>query len=489
MSTIDNSFSTKPIEFLGSISQTRSKNQYSHLKLNDNYQITQPKVFKKDKNLHSWKTYPPLNGSQTIFNNGYSKESIWKPDSKTSSDKLLFHVSPCDTSYAVVCVSDRKILDETLDKPSALFIQNSFEFPRQQNDKASKPAISKYKASQKLFNQNERHHVLINPQQQILANLASKNPKDFFKEWNSIITDKQLKELPCVAWTKYKESSINRYSNVPCIDNNLVLLPGVPFFNGNYIKNSDEQKIFIAGQGPTVESTEDFWRVILQEKINVIVMLCLPSEESFDKISGQTISKEKSFIYWPTNTKFHFDGFEVEATNVKEELLNNGKETVVISKLCVIDSKQNQLIRKVFHVQHKSWKDLSIPETTKATMFIMKKFVNPEIEKNRPVFVHCSAGIGRTGSFIAAYYFFDLFKNNKLISIEKAVKSLRKMRGSAIQVPEQLVYAEMIMLELIKDDDFAKENEKMNQLAVIEKNLNKVLTQLKRRAARKAEHD
>uniref|UniRef100_A0AC35GWU7 Uncharacterized protein n=1 Tax=Panagrolaimus sp. PS1159 TaxID=55785 RepID=A0AC35GWU7_9BILA len=70
-----------------------------------------------------------------------------------------------------------------------------------------------------------------------------------------------------------------------------------------------------------------------------------------------------------------------------------------------------------------------------------------------------------------------------------AVKSLRQMRGSAIQVPEQLVYAEMIMLELIKDDGFAKENEKMNQLAVIEKNLNKVLTQLKRRAARKAKND
>uniref|UniRef100_A0AC35GY30 Tyrosine-protein phosphatase domain-containing protein n=1 Tax=Panagrolaimus sp. PS1159 TaxID=55785 RepID=A0AC35GY30_9BILA len=243
------------------------------------------------------------------------------------------------------------------------------------------PAIPK--ASKKLF--NERHHVLINPQQQILANLASKNPKDFYKEWNSIINDTQLKDLSSVAWTKYKQSSINRYSNIPCIDNERVIVPGIPFFNGNYIKNSDGQKIFIAGQGPTTDSVEDLWNVVMQEGVTVIVMLCLPFEESFDKISGKIISKEKSFIYWPTNTKFHFDGFEVEATNVKEELFNQGRESVMVSKLRVIDSKKQKHVRTVLHVQLKSWKDLSIPDSTKATMYIMKKFVNPEIEKNRPV--------------------------------------------------------------------------------------------------------
>uniref|UniRef100_A0A914P570 Tyrosine-protein phosphatase domain-containing protein n=1 Tax=Panagrolaimus davidi TaxID=227884 RepID=A0A914P570_9BILA len=250
--------------------------------------------------------------------------------------------------------------------------------------------MSKVKVPKKLY--NERHHVHINPQQQALAHMASKNPKDFYSEWNSIITDKQLKELPCVAWTKHKTSSKNRYANVPCVDNELVSVRGSPFFNGNFIRGADGEKIFIAGQGPTTDSVEDFWNVIIQEGINVVVMLCNPVEESFDKLSGKTVLKEKSFIYWPTNSEFHFDGFQVEATNVKEQLLNKGRESVIVSKLRVIDSKKQKLIRTVFHVQHKSWKDLSIPESTQATMFIIKKFVKPEIEKNCPIFVHCSAG-------------------------------------------------------------------------------------------------
>jgi len=55
-------------------------------------------------------------------------------------------------------------------------------------------------------------------------------------------------------------------------------------------------------------------------------------------------------------------------------------------------------------------------------------FIEDEINKGRPVMVHCAAGKGRTGAVLAAY----LVKNQHLTA-EQAIAKLRGMRPGSVQ--------------------------------------------------------
>ena len=74
--------------------------------------------------------------------------------------------------------------------------------------------------------------------------------------------------------------------------------------------------------------------------------------------------------------------------------------------------------REVTHLQFKSWPNYGVPdETGPISEFIRLTHLraandsDPENEIGRPeLVVHCSGGIGRTGTFLAAYQTFSDFE-------------------------------------------------------------------------------
>lgn len=93
--------------------------------------------------------------------------------------------------------------------------------------------------------------------------------------------------------------------------------------------------------------------------------------------------------------------------------------------------------RKVTHIQCVSWPDFDVPETPEVLLNLMRD-VDAAVEhsagcgedhtKAPPVLVHCSAGIGRTGSYILVDAITDALrhehrKSSKLNSVESAQSS------------------------------------------------------------------
>uniref|UniRef100_A0A914YHA0 Tyrosine-protein phosphatase domain-containing protein n=1 Tax=Panagrolaimus superbus TaxID=310955 RepID=A0A914YHA0_9BILA len=130
----------------------------------------------------------------------------------------------------------------------------------------------------------------------------------------------------------------NPYRSIECIDNERVVLkgPGEAYIHANFIKNLDGKKLFIGTQGPTRDSAPDFWRMVVQEKSTVIIMLCNIFEE--DEKDGNI--KEKSVQYWPSTVgkSFKYDDLEVSCLEIVEISYGVEGQIIVTTTLELIKS-------------------------------------------------------------------------------------------------------------------------------------------------------
>ena len=74
--------------------------------------------------------------------------------------------------------------------------------------------------------------------------------------------------------------------------------------------------------------------------------------------------------------------------------------------------KDGKEIRRVTHLQTKKWADLTAPEDTRI-MLDMVQAVRAISHATEPILVHFSAGVGRTGTFIAVYKLVEEFYDEK----------------------------------------------------------------------------
>uniref|UniRef100_A0AC34F9W8 Protein tyrosine phosphatase n=1 Tax=Panagrolaimus sp. ES5 TaxID=591445 RepID=A0AC34F9W8_9BILA len=224
--------------------------------------------------------------------------------------------------------------------------------------------------------------------------------------------------------------------------------------HGNYVLNPDGEKIFLATQGPLKTTTGTFWKMLIQEQSTLIVMLCQCEEQKYDEKKKKLIMAPKSTQYWPSDIKtpLFFDNLQISAKRIQKITyqMGNRQESIVKTDIEIIDKNSKEFIHKCLHIQYKNWKDLSIPDMAEPVMDICIKFVLPSLKASKPVTVHCSAGIGRTGAFIATIYCFELFIKNQLVKIPNAVKMLRAQRHGAVQTFPQYLFMQMVLMELIE---------------------------------------
>ena len=69
-----------------------------------------------------------------------------------------------------------------------------------------------------------------------------------------------------------------------------------------------------------------------------------------------------------------------------------------------------------------------------------------------PILVHCSAGVGRTGTFIAVFKLVKDYMNTrvKALDFKKTVLEMRKHRMKMVQKKEQYVYVFKCLREEVK---------------------------------------
>ena len=206
----------------------------------------------------------------------------------------------------------------------------------------------------------------------------------------------------------------NRYTDIRTYEYNKVPLKTKEYINASFIHIPYENS-FISTQGPIEDSIDDFWEMIFEYDCKIILMLC-------SEIEG---GRKKCSEYWKSKNSI----FKIE---YKEEK----KKDLIIRNITI---SKDKISKNVTQIQYKGWPDHGIPRIEEAydSFIYMIDFIIKN-NNNCPVVTHCSAGVGRTGTFLSIYNLaieIDKKKNNKIIefSIFNVVRKLKEMRMYLVQ--------------------------------------------------------
>ncbi|VDL69672.1 unnamed protein product [Nippostrongylus brasiliensis] len=180
---------------------------------------------------------------------------------------------------------------------------------------------------------------------------------------------------------RYLDTDLAILKDVVCLDHSRVRLtldvpPSTDYIHANWVKFEGHDKVFIAAQAPLDNTIEDFWRMVFQEGCPNIVNLTKACEDG----------KIKSSQYWPLEPGA-FQRFGKMFVNTKKV---NSSQT----SLTVRDGRDADA---VMHMT--SWPDRGLPISGRHVLRLIRQ-VNGDKLDNGPIVMHCSAGIGRTGTII-----------------------------------------------------------------------------------------
>jgi len=228
-----------------------------------------------------------------------------------------------------------------------------------------------------------------------------------------------------------------KYNNVTTNNDNNININN--YINASYIEGplKEDKKLFIATQGPLSGTIFSFWKMIISHNINLIIMLSNVIEEG----------REKSECYWPCNKDKNLilnNDNDNEKKDISEKIILKLENEEILENNCLVKRtfKINEL-KEIVQIQILCWGDHDIPKDNLIFVKMINLLIN-KINDNRikypeiPILVHCSAGVGRTGTFIAIYQIIKCLEKIKLLNKEpilnvfNVVRKLREQRYSMV---------------------------------------------------------
>ncbi|XP_018400416.1 PREDICTED: receptor-type tyrosine-protein phosphatase beta isoform X1 [Cyphomyrmex costatus] len=236
----------------------------------------------------------------------------------------------------------------------------------------------------------------------------------------------------------------NRYSDILPYDFSRVKLdvidndPNTDYINASFIRGYTGEDEYIACQGPKEETTYDFWRMINQYNVNIIIMLTQLVEKG----------KEKCHQYYPTTGEtFRYEDMIIRCTS-ELDFRTHTQRTLVLQK----DNKK----RNIIHLHFKDWPDHDVPEDFDPMINFCQIMRRNIIANKGSVVVHCSAGIGRTGTLIAIDILLQQIRDNRKLDVFGTVYRLRHHRINMVQRESQYAYIYNCIKQVLKNPYFLK---------------------------------
>ncbi|XP_017719274.1 PREDICTED: tyrosine-protein phosphatase non-receptor type 3 isoform X2 [Rhinopithecus bieti] len=217
----------------------------------------------------------------------------------------------------------------------------------------------------------------------------------------------------------------NRYKDVLPYDTTRVLLQGnEDYINASYVNMeipaANLVNKYIAAQGPLPHTCAQFWQVVWDQKLSLIVMLTTLTER------GRT----KCHQYWPDPPDVMDHG------NFHIQCQSEDCTIAYVSREMLVTNTQTGEEHTVTHLQYVAWPDHGVPDDSSDFLEFVNYVRSLRVD-SEPVLVHCSAGIGRTGVLVTMETAMCLTERNLPVYPLDIVRKMRDQRAMMVQTSSQ----------------------------------------------------
>eukprot|EP00730_Choanoeca_flexa_P005883 TRINITY_DN12043_c0_g1_i1.p1 TRINITY_DN12043_c0_g1~~TRINITY_DN12043_c0_g1_i1.p1 ORF type:complete len:1914 (+),score=759.69 TRINITY_DN12043_c0_g1_i1:443-5743(+) len=199
------------------------------------------------------------------------------------------------------------------------------------------------------------------------------------------------------------------------------------YINANYLDGHELPQAYIATQSPLPRTMNAFWRMVFDEGSTVIVMLTKEMENG----------RLKAHRYWPEDNQS--GSSTITYSDVTVTLTGTSDNGKWVRRSLTLH--RNGIERKLEQYALTAWPDKGVPDEPD-TLLALRKEVNAHAKQTgAPIIVHCSSGVGRTGTFVALDRLLTAAAcQHTPLSVQDTVAELRNQRMLMVHTPEQYAF-------------------------------------------------
>ncbi|XP_027477018.1 tyrosine-protein phosphatase non-receptor type 1 isoform X3 [Zalophus californianus] len=191
----------------------------------------------------------------------------------------------------------------------------------------------------------------------------------------------------------------------------------------------------------------DHSRIKLHQEENDYINASLIKMEEAQR--SYILTQLKCAQYWPQKEEKEMI---FEDTNLKLTLISEDIKSYYTVRQLELENLTSQETREILHFHYTTWPDFGVPESPASFLnFLFKVRESGSLStEHGPVVVHCSAGIGRSGTFCLAdtcLLLMDKRKDPSSVDIKKVLLEMRKFRMGLIQTADQLRFSYLAVIE------------------------------------------
>ncbi|KAM4858055.1 tyrosine-protein phosphatase non-receptor type 23 isoform X2 [Urocitellus parryii] len=217
----------------------------------------------------------------------------------------------------------------------------------------------------------------------------------------------------------------NRHQDVMPYDSNRVVLRSGKddYINASCVEGlSPYCPPLVATQAPLPGTAADFWLMVHEQKVSVIVML----------VSEAEIEKQKVARYFPTER-----GQSMVHGALSLALSSVRTTETHVERVLSLQFRDQSLKRSLVHLHFPTWPELGLPDSPGNLLRFIQEVHTHYLHQrplHTPIVVHCSSGVGRTGAFALLYAAVqEVEAGNGIPELPQLVRRMRQQRKHMLQ--------------------------------------------------------